>query len=74
MDLHLKFCPSVIIYFQIPCGHDELAIWNIWGDKEFVNACDEYLLSLVKGRKSCFLAVQKGTLKYQIIEGNICLE
>lgn len=69
MHLKLEFQPDAIYYFeygslgrlQASCG---------WGDKSIKETCYEYLLSLAKGQ-TCFIAIQKGTLKHQIVLGTI---
>ncbi len=76
MYLNLEFVPDIIVYYYAPHEKypDNLIVGYAWGNKDVLSVCGEYLMSLVKGRTNCFLAVKSNTLKYQIIEGKICKE
>lgn len=69
MQLKLEFQPDAIYYFEFD-SFGYLKKSNEWGDKSIKEICFEYLRALTKGQ-TCFVAIEKGTLRSQIILGKI---
>ena len=62
----LDFNPDLIISYEYK---DKIFEKCMWGDIELYNNIDKFLFDKVKDRTdSCYLAIEKGTLKYKVIE------
>ncbi len=73
MNLELDFYPNLILYF-IKINDGWYCSYK-WGDEELYENCNLYIHSLLPNAASdlgpYFMAIQRGTLKYKIFEGNI---
>jgi len=69
MKLELDFVPDVIVYFCIPWGDKSHYLCHLWGDKELYQNCCDFIKDKLPINESCFVAIQKRTLKFKIFSG-----
>jgi len=71
MKIELDFVPDIIIYFRAPYKgemHPYHIMERMWGNKSIYENCSKYIESLLPPNVDCWIALQKGTLEYKIIE------
>ncbi len=75
MNLELDFYPHLILFFTRTYRNDGWYCSYKWGDEELYKNCNLYIHSLLPNAASnpgpYFMAIQSGTLKHKIFEGNI---
>lgn len=73
MKLTLSFIPDTIVYLKrlsyYGDGNTHVSAQTLWGDQELWGVCNQYFTEKIQHvEKDCMLFIQKGTLKWHVIE------
>lgn len=69
MNILLEFTPDLIVYFYNPIDiKKETPVNHTWGDKQLWEHAGIFIREKTIPFREGFIYVQKGTLKYQIVE------